>query len=165
MEYSGRDAHHSVSCQVVASAWVVFIVCSFHLDHAAALTYIMEKASRDALMASYRTEFRVDKLQRREGEGVHDPSNESSSQVHDAGLRTNGVRRILLPALLSTDPSCAGHRPRTLCSRLRTFPSPWPTSSQFQLTKSLLPVLESLSPRTTPDTSSELACSSLTSPG
>jgi hypothetical protein len=66
---------------------------SFHLDHAAALTYIMEKVCFYLLLGRF---FPIngflDKFSRRKGKGVHDTSNESSTQVHDARLCSHEVR-------------------------------------------------------------------------
>jgi predicted metal-dependent RNase len=65
---------------------------SFHLDHAAALTYITEKV-REGLHSTISAQLLVclDKFQRGKRQNLHDPSNESASQVYDAGLRSDEV--------------------------------------------------------------------------
>lgn len=54
---------------------------SFHLDHAAALTYIMEKVKvsidRSPVLCIQNFLFISDQFQRRQRQGVHDSSNES----------------------------------------------------------------------------------------
>ena len=42
---------------------------------------------------SFKSFFHIDEFQRRKRQSLHDPSNESTSQVHDAGLRSDEVRR------------------------------------------------------------------------
>ena len=65
---------------------------SFHLDHAAALTYITEKV-REGLHSTISAQLlvRLDKFQRGKRQNLHDSSNESASQVYDAGLRSDEV--------------------------------------------------------------------------
>jgi hypothetical protein len=77
--------------------WKIRIVtevarCSFHLDHAAALTYITEKVLIRFYASNIEAKDSLDEFQRWKRKGVYDASNKGSTQVHDAGLCSDGVR-------------------------------------------------------------------------
>jgi hypothetical protein len=64
---------------------------SFHLDHAAALSYVTEKVCEGVLADVRNASIHIDKFQRRKRQSLHDTSNESASQVYDAGLCADEV--------------------------------------------------------------------------
>lgn len=58
----------------------------------------MEKVRCFNRVVPYCSDHVLDELQRRERQGVYDTSDESVAQVHDAGLRANGVRQLFRPS-------------------------------------------------------------------
>lgn len=81
---------------------MLFTLHSFHLDHAAALTYITEKVRLylfNSLLLSEIT--RLDEFQRRERQSVYDSPHQGSPQVHDARLRPHEVREAIFIILLT----------------------------------------------------------------
>jgi len=93
LEYSGRDSNNAVSNTFCGShERAAKSGCSFHLDHAAALTYITEKVCILHQLAAIVLKTCSDEFQRWKGQGLHDSSHQSSSQIHDARLRSSEVR-------------------------------------------------------------------------
>ena len=58
------------------------LITHFHLDHAASLTYVMEKVSSSLLFVAFELKFRmhftIDEFQGRQGSRLHVPSYQSS---------------------------------------------------------------------------------------